>query len=74
MHDVSSIYDNILWVMKCASTTNIMIGKYDEALVYYKEALDASRSILGNTNPDTLESINNMGSVLHAQGKKIMTY
>ena len=51
-----------------------MIGKYDEALVYYKEALDASRSILGNTNPDTLESINNMGSVLHAQGKKIMTY
>ena len=69
MYDVSSIYDNILWVMKCASTTNIMIGKYEEALVYYKEALDARRSKLGNTHPDTLVSISNMGNVLQAQGK-----
>ena len=69
MHDVSSIYDNILWVMKCASTTNIMIGKYEEALVYYEVALDASRSRLGNTHPYTLEFISNMGRVLQAQGK-----
>jgi len=48
---------------------NIAIGNYDEALVYYKEALDASRSILGNTHPSTLVSISNMGNVLRAQGK-----
>ena len=46
------------------------IGKYDEALVYYKESLDVRRSILGNTHPSTLVSINNMGNVLKAQGKK----
>ena len=47
-----------------------MIGKYEEALVYYKEALDASRSILGNAHPTTLLYINNMGDVLEAQGKR----
>ena len=55
--------------MKCASTTNIMIGKYEEASVYYKEALDARRSILGNTHPSTLVSVSNTGRVLQAQGK-----
>ena len=45
-----------------------IIGKCDEAVVYYKEDLDASRSILGNTHPDTLVSISNMGDVLQAQG------
>ena len=48
----------------------VTIGKYDEALVYYKEALDASRSLLGNTHPDTLVSIGNMGVVLHSQGTR----
>ena len=43
-------------------------GKYDEALVYCKEALETSRAILGNTHPDTLVSINNIGAVLKAQG------
>ena len=47
----------------------VTIGNYDEALVYYKEALDASRSILGNSHPDTLVSINNMGYLLKSQGK-----
>ena len=45
-------------------------GKYDEALVYYKEDLDASRSISGNTHPDTLISISNMGNILQFQGKR----
>ena len=49
----------------------VTIGKYDEALVYYKDALDARRSILGNTHPSTLASISNMGNVLKAQGKTI---
>jgi len=48
---------------------NIAIGNYDEALVYYKEALDGRRSILRNTHPDTLASISNMGNVLRDQGK-----
>ena len=48
-----------------------MIGKYDEALVYYKEALDTSRSILGNTHPDTLVYTSYIGNVLYAQGKRI---
>ena len=48
----------------------VTIGKYDEALVYYKDALDARRSILGNTHPSTLVSISNMGNVLKAQGKR----
>ena len=47
----------------------VTIGKYDEALVYYKDALDARRSILGNTHPSTLVSISNMGNILKAQGK-----
>ena len=36
--------------------------------MYYKEALDANRSILGNAHSDTLASISNMGNVLKAQG------
>ena len=48
----------------------VTIGKYDEVLVYYKEALDANRSILGNAHPSTLVSISNMGNVLKAQGKR----
>ena len=38
--------------------------------MYYKEALDASRSVLGNTHPDTLISISDMGNILKAQGKR----
>ena len=48
----------------------VTIGKYDEALVYYREALDASRSILGNTHSDTLVYTSYMGNVLRAQGKE----
>ena len=44
------------------------IGRYEEALVYYQEALDVRRLILGNTHPSTLISISKMGSVLQAQG------
>ena len=48
----------------------LTIGKYDDALVFYIEALDARRSLLGNTHPSTLISISNMGNVLKAQGKR----
>ena len=43
-------------------------GKYDEALVYLKEALDVARSTLGNTHPDTLAYIGNVGNILCTQG------
>ena len=46
------------------------IGKNDESLVNYREALDVRRSVLGNTHPDTLASINSMGNVRRAQGKR----
>ena len=36
--------------------------------MYYKEALDARRSMLGDTHPSTLASINNMGNILYSQG------
>ena len=48
-------------------------GKYDEALVYYQEDLDSSRSTLGNSHPDTLVSVSKMGSVLQAQGNMYST-
>ena len=57
-----------LWTLLHIFIINTAIGKYDEAFVYYKEALDTSRSRLGNTNPYTLSAINNMGVVLNAQG------
>ena len=50
----------------------VTIGKYDEALVYYKEALDASRSILGNTHPSTLACISNMGNILYSRRKTMI--
>ena len=46
----------------------MITGKYEEALGYYHEALNASRSILGNTHPDTIVSMSKMGSVLQARG------
>ena len=48
----------------------VTIGKYDDALVYFQEALDASRSFLGNTHLSTLASISNMGNVFKAQGTR----
>lgn len=46
-----------------------MIGKYEEALKYYKEASDGNRIELGNTHPDTLSSISNIGGILEKLGK-----
>ena len=39
----------------------------------YKEALDASRSVAGNNHHFTLKYINNLASVLKAQGDKYNT-
>ena len=43
-------------------------GKLGEAEPLFREALAASRETLGDRHPDTLTSINNMASLLKAQG------
>ena len=45
------------------------MGKPDEALVCFREAVAGCRRVLGNEDPETLHSLNNMGDLLHAQGK-----
>jgi len=46
-----------------------MQGKHEEAEVYYTEALEGRRRVLGDEHPDTLLSICNMGNLLYMQGK-----
>ena len=67
---MTAIYDFFSLYFVIYTGIIVTIGKYDEALVHYKEALDARRSILGNTHPSTLASISNMGNVLKAQGTR----
>jgi len=43
--------------------------KLDEAESLYGKALELKRRILGNTHPDTLSNINNLGLLLKHQGK-----
>ena len=69
-YDIAGIYDCLQCTLWYILVIIVPVGKYDEALVHYKEALDANRSILGNAHPSTLVSINNMGNVLKAQGKR----
>ena len=45
------------------------LGLYDAALPLQASALATRRRVLGNDHPDTLGSINNMGSLLRRQGK-----
>ena len=43
-------------------------GKYDEAGRLYREVLEVRRETLGDRHPDTLASINNLGTLLEAKG------
>ncbi len=49
--------------------TYLAIGKYEEAEVYFLEALEGKRRVLGDEHPETLNSINNMRGLLNKQGK-----
>ena len=40
------------------------MSKYEEALPYYREALDGARRVHGSDHPHTLSSIHNMGCLL----------
>jgi|CXWL01.1.fsa_nt_gi serine/threonine-protein kinase len=44
-------------------------GLFDSALTLHEQALAIRRRLLGNTNPDTLTSINDLGMVLRGQGR-----
>jgi tetratricopeptide (TPR) repeat protein len=44
-------------------------GQLEDAGVLLREALEASRAILGTRHPNTLASTNNLGSLLQAQGQ-----
>jgi tetratricopeptide (TPR) repeat protein len=44
-------------------------GKLDEAEVYYTEALEGFRRVLGNEHPYTLYSINDLAELYDAWGK-----
>ncbi|KAF1971389.1 hypothetical protein BU23DRAFT_600259 [Bimuria novae-zelandiae CBS 107.79] len=44
-------------------------GKYNEAVISYRRALEGSEKQLGVQHPDTLTSVSNLALVLRAQGK-----
>ncbi len=44
-------------------------GEQSEAELYFREALESRRRVLGDDHPETLTSLNNMGGLLKAQGK-----
>lgn len=43
-------------------------GKYEEAEVMHRQALEAREKVLGREHPLTLNSANNLGFVLSRQG------
>ncbi|KAJ5366060.1 hypothetical protein N7541_000001 [Penicillium brevicompactum] len=47
----------------------LLRGTYEEADSMQRWALDAREKVLGREHPDTLTSVNNLGSVLDSQGK-----
>jgi len=52
------------------------MGLYDAALPLQQRALTLRRQVLGENHPETLNSVNNMGEVLHYLGKldEVMPY
>jgi serine/threonine protein kinase/tetratricopeptide (TPR) repeat protein len=46
----------------------VKLGKYDTALPLQEDALETRRKILGEEDPDTLLSVNDMGNLLEMKG------
>ena len=45
-----------------------ILGKFDSALALQQEVLDTRKRILGEDHPDTLRSLNDLGSILESKG------
>ena len=45
------------------------LGKTEEGLAYYKQALEIRKALYGDKHPDVALSLNNIGSALQALGK-----
>ena len=43
------------------------LGRFDEAEVMHKEAVERARHVLGDDHPQTLSSLNNYATMLSAQ-------
>ena len=57
------------WIHEhCLATELQAQGKYDEAEPLYRKALEVAHETHGNRHPDTLSSINNLGTLLEAKG------
>ena len=57
------------WIHEhCLATELKAQGKYDEAEQLYRKALEVALETHGNRHPDTLSSINNLGTLLEAKG------
>ncbi len=55
-------------LLHTAAQTFEELGLYDEALPPQRRALQIRRQVLGDDDPATIESISNVGVVLHMQG------
>jgi tetratricopeptide (TPR) repeat protein len=44
-------------------------GKYEDAILYAKRALEISEKALGNDHPDVAASLNNLASLYYTTGK-----
>jgi tetratricopeptide (TPR) repeat protein len=46
-----------------------VLGKYQEAEQIHRQALELREKVLGREHPNTLTSINSLGSILNNEGK-----
>ncbi len=51
------------------ATVYQQLGQLDDALPLQEGALATNRRVLGKEHPETLRALNNLGALLHAQGK-----
>jgi len=66
-HDVGEQADmNLLFNI---AESYALLGKYREAELMYRQALDLKEKVLGEEHPSTLDSMNNLAEVLRHQGK-----
>jgi CHAT domain-containing protein/tetratricopeptide (TPR) repeat protein len=53
------------------ASTLYALGRYDEAEVFFREALDRRRALFGNDHLDTASTLHNLGTLLRMQGRHL---